>query len=173
MNNLIPPKITNMVIKFVLDLQIDLSFLQFVFSNVDYRPQRFNGAIVKDFGCTLLVFRNGKINVLGVKEIENAVKAIKSFCECLDAPYTCKEMEMVNLVACAALGKKINLARIASDYKDLISYRPEIYPAAYYTNGKKEKPKVLIFHTGKLVFTGFKSFTHVNLIYSKIKNLLD
>ena len=172
MDNVVLPKITNMVIKFVLDFDIELSFLQFVFTNIDYRPQRFNGAIVKDFGCTLLVFRNGKINVVGVQSIDQAKDAIKEFCKSLSQPNTVKEMVMVNLVASASLDRQINLQKLAENFSHCISYHPELYPAAYYSKSKYDKSKVLIFHTGKLVFTGFKSKEHVNNVFFNLFNLI-
>ena len=165
------PRITNLVVKFVLNFEITLNFLQFVLDKVDYRPKRFNGAIVKDFGVTLLVFRNGKVNVVGAKSLDGAETAMKKFCELMGHPYTYKQMDMVNLVATASVGKQLNLTHIAQKFPSMISYHPELYPAAYYTEDKHSKPKVLIFHTGKLVFTGFKSFDNVNNIYCKLLTL--
>ena len=166
------PRVTNLVVKFTLDFDITLEFLQFVLEKVDYRPQRFNGAIVKDNGCTLLVFWNGKINVVGAKMMEQAEAAVRRLCELMDQPVNIKEMQLVNLVASASLGKSLNLNKLTESLPTQVSYNPDLYPAAYYTESRSEKPKVLIFHTGKLVFTGFKSIEAVNELYTKLSLLL-
>jgi TATA-box binding protein (TBP) (component of TFIID and TFIIIB) len=167
------PRITNLVVKVVLCFDITLDLLTFVFDKVDYRPERFNGAIVKEFGCTLLVFRNGKINIVGAKSMDMVAKAVKGFCNSMYQPYEYEEMLLVNLVATGSVGKQVNLTKIAQQWPKIISYHPELYPAAYYSESKDQKPKVSIFHTGKLVFTGFKSVDDVNDYFARISILLE
>lgn len=142
--------VTNIVLKFCLPFDIDLHKLKDHFENTDYRPKRFNGAIVKTKNNCMLVFRNGKVNVVGSKTEESAHAVIDQLCGKLGhSNINCKG-QVVNIVAKSTLGRAINLQNLGSDGE--FEYNPELYPAAYYKFGKA---KVSVFHTGKLIFTGF------------------
>lgn len=164
-------KICNIVIKYIVPFDIKLDLLKFVVKNVDYRVKRFNGAIVKDFGCCLLVFRNGRINVVGAKSEMQADNAIREFCDAVQQPGVNYEKTIVNLVASCDMEERIDLGSLQNKFPKYFQFFPEIYPAAYFKLPDMTA-KVLVFHTGKLVFTGFKTNEDMNFVYDKLMHFL-
>lgn len=160
------PRVTNMVVAFSLPFEIDLNQLINIYPQTDYRPKRFNGAIIKTKINCLLVFRNGKINVVGNKRIEDAEDAVDELCLKLQKKkeYT---RRIVNIVATCALSHPIVLNDLANNGD--FEYNPEIYPAAYYNIGKA---KISVFHTGKIIFTGFSDFTDIVNAFDEVHLLI-
>lgn len=165
------PVVSNIVISYTLNFSIVLEFLEFVLDNVKYNKNKFNGAICKDFGCCLLIFRNGKINVVGAKTEKIADDAIKLFCEKTYNPLEIKEKRIVNMVASSFIGTGINLLKLMERSSGEFDYHPELFPSAYYSvSGTREK--VAIHHTGKLVFTGFKTAQNIQNVHHSLLNIL-
>lgn len=166
MNEVTYPRITNMVVAFSLPFQINLNQLANIYPQTDYRPKRFNGAIIKRKINCLLVFRNGKINVVGSKSLEDAEDAVNELCSYLHQKkeYTSR---IVNIVAACGLGQPIVLNDLAKNGD--FEYNPEIYPAAYYVIGKA---KISVFHTGKLIFTGFTNFVDILNSFDEVNLLI-
>ena len=106
------PVITNIVVKFTLPFMINLSELQDHFENVDYRPRRFNGAIVKTSRNCLLVFRNGKVNIVGNKFEHDAYISIRELGEKLGQRTDGIFGEIVNIVGTCSLETSIALAEL-------------------------------------------------------------
>ena len=162
------PQITNIVSCYSLPFDIDLKNLVTHYPKVDYRPGRFNGAIVKRKANCLLIFRNGKVNVVGNKNIDDANEGIVELCKNLGR--TCKiQGRIVNIVATCGLGYPVILNEIVNSTNGVFEYNPEIYPAAYYRIGKS---RISVFHTGKLVFTGFTSVTDLYDAFDEISLLI-
>ena len=164
--------ITNIVITYSLPFHINLNSLEDIYHKVDYRPKRFNGAIVRRKSNCMLIFRNGKVNIVGNKCKQDADEAISELCSRLGQKWNQIPGKIVNMVGTCSLGYRVALSILADD--GAFEYNPEIYPAAYYLVGRS---KVSIFHTGKLIFTGFlnekdmyNAFNEVSLI---IKFLID
>jgi hypothetical protein len=60
-------KIDNLTATFNINRKIDLLKLYHLSEKVKYNPERFPGLFLKDCGKTCLIFRNGKIVILGCK----------------------------------------------------------------------------------------------------------
>lgn len=161
------PRVTNMVVTYSLPFDIILSNLSNIYHSVDYRPKRFNGAIIKRSKNCMLVFRNGKVNVVGNKKKQDADEAICELCSKLGEFSENIQGKIVNIVATCSLGYPIILNDLAKNGD--FEYNPEIYPAAYYIIGKS---KVSVFHTGKLIFTGFTNKTDIVNSFDEVSLLI-
>lgn len=164
--------ITNIVITYSLPFHINLRSLKDIYQNADYRPERFNGAIVKRKNNCMLIFRNGKVNIVGNKSRSDADEALCDLCTRLGQKWNQMTGKVVNMVGTCSLGHSVALNTLARD--GTFEYNSEIYPAAYYSVGRS---KISVFHTGKMIFTGFlnekdmyDAYNEVNLL---IKFLID
>lgn len=157
------PRVTNIVISYTVPFVIDLRKLHAHYPEIDYRPERFNGAILKRKRNCLLIFRNGKINVVGSKTVRDAYNELRELCRRMGQRCRNYSKRIVNMVGTANLNFPVNLQKLAESKQ--FSFNPEIYPAAYYKFGKAT---VSIFHTGKLVFTGFLNRREMNNAYNEV-----
>lgn len=60
-------KIDNITANFDLNRKINLLNLYKISEKVKYNPERFPGLFIKDFGKTCIIFKNGKVIILGCK----------------------------------------------------------------------------------------------------------
>lgn len=151
--------VKNMTIKYKIDSNIDLISLKDVFPDIRYDPSNFNGAILKRWNSCLLIFRNGKINVVGVASKEDGDHAICEFCESLRRlsgnKASVEASSVVNIVGCAKIFSHIRLDKLANCMKDCIFYNPDIF-----ASGARYRTKTasgLIFTSGKMIITRVKS----------------
>ena len=60
-------KIDNITASFSINKDLNLNTIFNSFENVKYNPERFPGLFLKHNSSTAVIFRNGKINILGCK----------------------------------------------------------------------------------------------------------
>uniref|UniRef100_T1KX62 TATA-box-binding protein n=1 Tax=Tetranychus urticae TaxID=32264 RepID=T1KX62_TETUR len=160
------PEISNVVIKYHLTrFPFKLAELSEYFPGIDYRPKRFSGAILKFETACLLIFNYGKINVVGAKSIESADSTIAAFCMKLNLPIEFHHRQIVNMVGTSNFKRKINLDKLSREKPRMFEYYPELFPAAYYRN---EKKKCLLFHTGKMIITGCKTYKDIESLNNEV-----
>jgi transcription initiation factor TFIID TATA-box-binding protein len=74
-------EIQNIIVSTDLEKELDLNTLSksLLLENISYEPDQFPGLVyqMKDFGAILLIFSTGKIVCTGIKNLENASKAIE------------------------------------------------------------------------------------------------
>ena len=72
-------KITNFVASGDLAMELDLYKLPLKFKNIEYEPEQFPGAILKfnNPKATLLLFKNGRVVIVGCKEKKLIKEALK------------------------------------------------------------------------------------------------
>ncbi len=75
-----------------------------------------------------------------------------------------------NIVASAAFGVEIPLEKVVSKL-DGMEYEPEQFPGLVYRI-KKPKAAALIFGSGKIVCTGARSLTDVNIVFKKVVSVV-
>ena len=174
--------ITNVVAAGNLGLELDLYKLPAKFRNIEYEPEQFPGAILK-FNkpkATLLVFKNGKIVVVGCKDRKTIEEAIVKAYELL-APVASKinkklnkknlDYEITNMVAAADLGIEMDLFQVTLQVPEDIEYEPEQFPGAIL---KLRDPKVsiLVFKNGKIILAGARTAKEIEKALEKVKKLL-
>ncbi|NPA22350.1 MAG: TATA-box-binding protein [Candidatus Micrarchaeota archaeon] len=173
-------KIVNLVASTDLGLEIDLHQVAEKLRNSEYEPEQFPGAILKltQPKATILVFKNGKIVIVGCKTKKDIESAIKLAYDQLKKVSTKirKRMKKIpyqitNIVALADLKTDLNLFEIVEELEANVEYEPEQFPGTIL---KLDKPKVtvLVFKNGKLIIAGSKSEEEVKEAIKKVKKLL-
>ena len=122
---------------------------------------RQRDATKPEMRTTALIFRSGKIVVTGAKSEELAETAAKHFSKILRKVFPSKHLQMEefkvhNVVASCDFGFQISLESLGAEHNKFATYEPELFPGLIY---RMILPKVcmLIFTSGKVVFTGAKS----------------
>jgi len=176
-----PPKyeIVNLVSTGTLNLSLDLYQLASKLKSIEYEPEQFPGAILRltNPRCSLLIFKNGKMNVAGCRTEETMRKAIKIVFKMI-SPYSITpppkrytpKYYITNMVASGDLGVTLDLYKLAAGLKN-IEYEPEQFPGAIM---KQENPKasLLLFKNGKIIMQ-CKSEADIKKTLRKITKILE
>jgi transcription initiation factor TFIID TATA-box-binding protein len=170
--------IENIVASTSLAEHLDLSKIALTLEGSEYEPEQFPGLIyrLKDPKTAVLIFRSGKVNCTGAKNLENVKKTIdiivdklkKAKIEVYDNP----NIIVQNIVAVYDLESDLNLTDIAMSLGlENVEYEPEQFPGLVY---RVEEPKVvlLLFGSGKVVCTGAKEESEIEQAVIKVKKEL-
>lgn len=158
------PKVVNLVASVKMCDSFDLLNISQLIRNAEYNPRRFDAVIlrIQEPKATAMVFKVGKVNIVGTRDQSVARLAAKKFCRILrKIGYSCHIEEFVvnNLVATISCNFRIRLQEIANDkgHRQLARYNPETFPGIIY---RIPDPKItlLIFESGKIIMTGAKSY---------------
>jgi len=149
------PYLTDVVSSADLDCELDLEDMAYRSLNANYNEKldvvvmTIRGPIVAYF------YENGMMVWTGCKTVERSRKAGRKFARIaqllgFNARFT--KFNVVNLVARYDVDFKIQLERFAvSRFGQLCVYEPEAYPCLVYKN---QSVNILIFASGKMVFSG-------------------
>ena len=132
----------------------------------------FPGAVYKQFGLTFILFKSGKVVCVGGKEIDSLKNKCTKIARILCGSSRIYDFEVKNLVACRSLGNYLDLENTAESIKTMkirICYDPELFASLLiYT----EKCLVILFHTGKVIFTGAQTEKDIIKAWEIIKHQL-
>lgn len=158
--------------------RLDLRKLAMAARNAEYNPGRFSGVVMRlrDPRSTALIFGSGKMIITGVKTEEYCKISAKKYCKIIqkvmtEATIRFKDFKIQNMVATSEVGFPIRLEGLAYAHARFASYEPELFPGLIY---RLQNPKVciLIFVSGKIVFTGAKNETDLKTALDKIYPVL-
>jgi transcription initiation factor TFIID TATA-box-binding protein len=167
-------RIENVVASTSLGDELDLQSIALGLDGAEYEPEQFPGLIyrLKEPKTAILLFRSGKVVCTGAKsmtEVENSIhtvaQQIKKGGQKIN---TNPKIEVQNIVASSDLESEINLNAIAVTLGlDRVEYEPEQFPGLVC---RIEEPKVvvLLFGSGKLVCTGARKPSDVEVAVKKI-----
>jgi transcription initiation factor TFIID TATA-box-binding protein len=173
--------ITNLVASTDLGLTLDLYELTTKFKTIDYEPEQFPGAIFKftDPKATILIFKNGKIVVVGCRTEEMIQKTIRKIYGLLkplarekrknydlEHPY----YDLTNIVASADLHMDLDLFKVAMQLPD-IEYEPEQFPGAIIKL-RDIGVSLLAFKNGKIIIAGAKTTDAIEKAIKEIRRML-
>lgn len=171
-------KIENIVATVIIDQSLDLNLIESRVPNVSYQPDQFPGLILRleKPKTTALIFKSGKMVVTGAKSTQQLIDAVKKIIKLL-GKYGIKivskpRIQIQNIVASGDINAYINLERAAYLLEDSM-YEPEQFPGLIH---RMREPRVvlLIFSSGKMVITGAKEESEVEMAVRNIaKKLLD
>lgn len=156
------PVVSNLVACVQFGCEFDLYKIAQTVRNAEYRPRRFPAAIlhITEPKATALIFKPGKMNIVGTKTEEDALLAAKKFGKImkkLNYKVKLQNFKITNIVASASCGFRVGLEAIASNslFRNFAKYNPEIFSGLIF---KVPDPQVtlLIFASGKIIFTGAK-----------------
>jgi transcription initiation factor TFIID TATA-box-binding protein len=152
--------IQNVVAIATLNQKVDLNAVVKGYPSVEYRPEQFPGLVfrLKRPKTGTLIFSSGKMVCTGAKsgkESRSAImKVVKELKKCGIIILSKPDLKVVNIVASAILGGKVDLEKTVVTLRKTI-YEPEQFPGLIC---RMDEPKVviLIFASGSLVVTGAK-----------------
>jgi transcription initiation factor TFIID TATA-box-binding protein len=152
--------IQNVVAAATLNQKVDLNAVVKGFPGVEYRPEQFPGLVfrLKRPKTATLIFNSGKMVCTGAKSEKESRRAVMTVVKELKKSgiiiISKPDLKVVNIVASARLGGKIDLEKAVSTLGKTM-YEPEQFPGLIY---RMDEPKVviLIFASGNLVCTGAK-----------------
>ncbi len=170
--------IENIVASTTLADELDLNKIALALEGAEYEPDQFPGLIyrLKEPKTAVLIFRSGKVNCTGAKDLESVYKTIRTIVEKLKKAgidvYDEPEIVVQNIVAVYDLGVELNLIKIAMSLGlENVEYEPEQFPGLVY---RIEEPKVvlLLFGSGKVVCTGAKKEEEIVEAVKKLRQEL-
>ena len=149
--------IQNVVAAATLNQKVDLNAVVKSYPGVEYRPEQFPGLVfrLKRPKTATLIFNSGKMVCTGAKSEQEARRAVMTVVKELKKGgiiiINKPDLKVVNIVASASLGGKIDLEAVSTLGKTM--YEPEQFPGLIY---RMDEPKVviLVFASGNLVCTG-------------------
>jgi len=149
--------IQNVVATATLNQKVDLNAVVKSYPGVEYHPEQFPGLVfrLKRPKTATLIFNSGKMVCTGAKSEQEARRAVMTVVKELKKGgiiiISKPDLKVVNIVASASLGGKIDLEAVSTLGKTM--YEPEQFPGLIY---RMDEPKVviLVFASGNLVCTG-------------------
>ncbi len=165
---MIEVKVENIVASTIFAEKLDLDMIAQSLEEAEYEPEQFPGLVyrLKDPKTASLLFRSGKSNITGAKNIEDVRKTIDIISEKLKKlgidVYKDVEIVVQNMVATADLGGELNLNEVAISLGlENVEYEPEQFPGLVY---RIREPKVamLLFGSGKIVCAGAKKVEDIS-----------
>ena len=90
----------------------------------------------------------------------------------LGNPVQFSQFKIQNIVASCDIGYTLDLEYVSNKYQDFCSYEPEVFPGLVF---RMLDPKlvILIFVSGKIVFTGAKNKNDIDISFQKILPMLE
>merc|ERR1711916_242845 len=125
---------------------------------------------IREPKTTALIFGSGKVVVTGAADESASKRAAKKFAKIikkLGFPARFKEYRIQNIVGSCGVNFPVRLEQMAYDNAAFCAYEPELFPGLIF---RMVEPKIvlLIFVSGKIVFTGGKSR---NDVYQSFENI--
>jgi len=172
-------KVENIVASTVFAEKLDLDMIAQSLAEAEYEPEQFPGLVyrLKNPKTATLLFRSGKANCTGAKNIEDVRKTIDTIAEKLRklGMDIHKNLDIVvqNMVAMANLGGELNLTEVATGLGlENIEYEPEQFPGLVYRI-KEPKVALLLFSSGKIVCAGARSTEDASKAVEKLSKELN
>jgi transcription initiation factor TFIID TATA-box-binding protein len=171
-------KVQNIVASTAFADKLDLDVIAQSLEEAEYEPEQFPGLVYRLSSpkTATLLFRSGKANCTGAKNIEDVKTTINIIAEKLKklGVEVYKDLMIViqNIVATSDLGGELNLSEVALSLGlENVEYEPEQFPGLVY---RIREPKVamLLFGSGKIVCAGARKIEDVSLAVDKLSNEL-
>jgi transcription initiation factor TFIID TATA-box-binding protein len=168
--------IQNVVASATLNQRVDLNAVVKGYPGVEYRPEQFPGLVfrLKRPKTATLIFSSGKMVCTGAKSEKESRRAVMTVVKELKEGgiiiISKPDLKVVNIVASASLGGKIDLEAVSTLGKTM--YEPEQFPGLIY---RMDEPKVviLLFASGNLVCTGARREQDVHDAVHKLHVILE
>jgi transcription initiation factor TFIID TATA-box-binding protein len=172
-------RVVNIVSTCNLNTDLNLKVLAINMTNVTYRPNTFIAIIKKYYNprSTILIFPNGKLVISGSPTVEIAKENALKLSTELNMPEA-TDFKVQNVVATVDLRTVIkrkdkptiiNLTELQVRLNFKCNYNQELFAGLIF---KLSGTTVLIFHNGKVIFTGTKSDEQIMLTYINLIEML-
>ena len=171
-------KIQNIVASTTFAEKLDLDVIAQSLEDAEYEPEQFPGLVYRlsDPKTATLLFRSGKANCTGAKNVEDVRKTTDIIADKLKKlgieVYKKPEIVVQNIVATADLGGELNLTETAQGLGlDNVEYEPEQFPGLVYRI-KEPRVAMLLFSSGKIVCAGARSTEDISKAVEKLSEEL-
>lgn len=170
------PKIHNVLSKVNLKCTLDLRDITLKTLNCEYNPEKFAGLImsIKEPKTTALIFASGKMLCTGARSEEDSRKASRIYAKIImRIGYKVKfsEFKIENIMASVDVKFPISLEGISTAHQKFCCYEKDKFPGLIYKMGDP-RMILLIFDSGKIVFTGSKTKHDIFCAFQKMFPLL-
>ena len=176
---MIEVKIENIVASIAFAKKLDLDMIAKSIEGTEYEPEQFPGLVYRlsNPKTATLLFRSGKANCTGAKNIEDVRKTVDIIAGELRKlgvdVYDNLKIIIQNMVAVGNLKGEINLTETSMALgMENIEYEPEQFPGMVY-RVKEPHVVILIFTTGKIVCTGGRNIEDVSKAVEKLSEELN
>ena len=171
-------KVQNIVASTTFAEKLDLVVIAQSLEEAEYEPEQFPGLVYRlnEPKTATLLFRSGKANCTGAKNVEDVRKTVNIIAEKLERigvkVYKNPEIVIQNIVATSDLGGELNLSEVAMALGlENVEYEPEQFPGLVY-RFKEPKVAMLLFGSGKIVCAGARKTEDVLLAVEKLSKEL-
>lgn len=171
-------RIENVVASASLGVELDLRSIALTLDGAEYEPDRFPGLIyrLRQPKTAMLLFQSGKVVCTGGKSWRQVDETLRTVSELIrrggQKIPTDPKIQVQNIVATADLQSEINLTSVAITLGlDRVEYEPEQFPGLV-CRLKTPRVVVLLFGSGRLVCTGARRPSDVQLAVQSIKEEL-
>jgi len=171
-------KVQNIVASTTFAEKLDLDMIAQSLEDAEYEPEQFPGLVYRldEPKTATLLFRSGKANCTGAKNVEDVRKTVNIIAEKLRklGVDVYKDLKIViqNIVAISDLGTELNLNEVAMGLGlENVEYEPEQFPGLVYRI-KEPKVAMLLFGSGKIVCTGARRIEDVSIAVEKLSKEL-
>jgi transcription initiation factor TFIID TATA-box-binding protein len=158
--------------------KLDLDVIAQSWNEAEYEPEQFPGLVYRlsNPKTATLLFRSGKANCTGAKNIEDVRTTINIIAEKLKklGVEVYKDLGIIiqNIVATADLKGELNLSEVAISLGlENVEYEPEQFPGLVYRI-KEPKVVMLLFGSGKIVCAGARKIEEVSIAVEKLSTEL-
>ncbi|XP_037691236.1 TATA box-binding protein-like 2 [Choloepus didactylus] len=172
----IVPQLQNIVSTVNLACKLDLKKIALHAKNAEYNPKRFAAVImrIREPRTTALIFSSGKMVCTGAKSEEQSRLAARKYARVvqkLGFPARFLDFKIQNMVGSCDVRFPIRLEGLVLTHQQFSSYEPELFPGLIY---RMVKPRIvlLIFVSGKVVFTGAKERSEIYEAFENIYPIL-
>ena len=165
-------KVHNMILSTSVNRDIELEKLSLRLDKSEYEPEQFPGLVYRTNKpkSGILIFRSGRLNIVGVKNMREAREVFKQVVKILRINgFRVKKkskLKVENIVASARIAKEIDLDKLGFDFKNT-EYEPEQFPGLIY---RMDEPKLvfLLFSSGRIVCVGARKINHIKIGIKKL-----
>jgi transcription initiation factor TFIID TATA-box-binding protein len=171
-------KVQNIVASTTFAEKLDLDVIAQSLEDAEYEPEQFPGLVYRldNPKTATLLFRSGKANCTGAKNLEDVRKTVSIITEKLEKigvkVYKNPEIVIQNIVATSDLEGELNLSEVAVALGlENVEYEPEQFPGLVYRI-KEPKVAMLLFGSGKIVCAGARKTEDVSLAVEKLSKEL-
>ena len=171
---MIEVKVQNIVASTTFAEKLDLDMIAQSLEEAEYEPEQFPGLVYRlsEPKTATLLFRSGKANCTGAKNVEDVRKTVDIIADKLKKldveVYKNPKIIVQNIVAKANLGGELNLTETAQSLGlENVEYEPEQFPGLVYRI-KEPKVAMLLFSSGKIVCAGARSTEDVSIAVEKL-----
>jgi transcription initiation factor TFIID TATA-box-binding protein len=160
---------------------LDLELVNTLLPNSCFSKKKFAAITVRldDPTCTILLFGSGKCVLTGCRDFVSCIRAVHVVFDLLrksvhGVHFAIESIQMQNIVGHADLdlaGGHVDLARFYADHNIECTFQRSMFPGLVFRS-RESNVVLLIFRSGRVVLTGGRDMSCLNLAWAKMLPVL-